>query len=98
MNIDNEQEQDFGWALTQLRAGFRVSREGWNGKGAWLELQYPDEFSGRMTLPFIFMFTAQGDLVPWLASQTDVLAFDWELAASQGFAYAVGVDTSAEEV
>lgn len=28
-------------------------------------------------LPHIDMFTAQGDLVPWLASQTDVLAEDW---------------------
>ena len=24
--------------------------------------------------------TAQGDLVPWLCSQTDLLASDWELA------------------
>lgn len=31
-----------------------------------------------MTLPYIFMSTAQGDLVPWLASQTDILATDWQ--------------------
>ena len=30
-------------------------------------------------LPHIDMWTAQGDLVPWLASQTDVLAKDWVL-------------------
>lgn len=68
---------DFGSALDELRAGERVQREGWNGKGMWLELQVPDEHS-KMTLPYIFMSTAQGDLVPWLASQTDVLAFDWQ--------------------
>ncbi len=68
---------DFGSALDELRAGNRVQREGWNGKGMWLELQVPDEHS-KMTLPYIFMSTAQGDLVPWLASQTDVLAFDWQ--------------------
>jgi hypothetical protein len=28
-------------------------------------------------LPHIDMWTAQGDMVPWLASQTDVLAEDW---------------------
>lgn len=28
-------------------------------------------------LPHIDMWTAQGDLVPWLASQTDILANDW---------------------
>lgn len=33
-----------------------------------------------MTLPYIYMRTVQGDLVPWLASQTDLLANDWTLA------------------
>ena len=70
---------DFGKALTALREGQRVRRAGWNGKGMWLELQVPDEHS-KMTLPYIFMSTAQGDLVPWLASQTDMLATDWEVA------------------
>jgi hypothetical protein len=68
---------DFGSAIDELRAGERVQREGWNGKGMWLELQVPDEHS-KMTLPYIFMSTAQGDLVPWLASQTDILATDWQ--------------------
>jgi len=30
-----------------------------------------------MTLPYIYMRTVQGDFVPWLASQTDLLAEDW---------------------
>lgn len=29
--------------------------------------------------PYLMMFTAQGDFVPWVASQPDVLAEDWEL-------------------
>lgn len=29
--------------------------------------------------PHIDMRTAQGSIVPWLASQTDVLATDWEV-------------------
>ena len=29
-------------------------------------------------LPYLMMRTAQGDFVPWLASQTDILASDWE--------------------
>lgn len=32
---------------------------------------------GKMTLPYIYMYTAQGDNVPWLASQTDMLSEDW---------------------
>lgn len=69
---------EFGWAIKQLRNGSRVSRSGWNGKGMWLALQVPDAHS-KMSLPYIYMCTAQGDLVPWLASQTDVLATDWNV-------------------
>lgn len=70
---------DFGDAIRAMRAGQRLCRSGWNGKGMWVELQTPDKGS-KMTLPYIFMRTAQGDLVPWLASQTDMLAEDWEIA------------------
>jgi hypothetical protein len=69
---------DFGWALVALRLGHRVCRSGWNGKGMWLELQRPDARS-KMTLPYFFMSTADGNLVPWLASQTDLLASGWQL-------------------
>lgn len=70
---------DFGEALNRLRDGAHVAREGWNGKGMWLALQVPDAHS-KMTLPYIYMKTVQGDLVPWLASQTDILATDWGVA------------------
>jgi hypothetical protein len=69
-------EFDFGIAIDALRGGRRVSRKGWNGKGMWLALQTPDDMS-KMSLPYIFMRTAQGDQVPWVASQTDILARDW---------------------
>ena len=71
-------KQDFGQALSALKDGLRVTRTGWNGSGMWLQLQVPDAGS-KMTLPYIYMSTAQGDLVPWLASQSDLLAVDWEL-------------------
>lgn len=45
----------------------------------WLALQVPDAHS-KMSLPYIYMSTVSGDLVPWLASQTDVLADDWSEA------------------
>ena len=65
-------------------------RAGWNGKGLSVELQVPDENS-KMTLPYIFMNypatpaseTAPANhinaKVPWLASQTDMLAKDWAI-------------------
>lgn len=67
---------DFSLALEYLKAGKRVARAGWNGKGMWIGTILPSEGS-EMTLPYICMYTAQGDLVPWLASQTDLLAEDW---------------------
>lgn len=68
---------DFGDALQALQRGGQVRRAGWNGKGQWIELQRPDAHS-KMTLPYIYIKTVQGDLVPWLASKTDLLANDWE--------------------
>lgn len=67
---------DFGKALEALKDGKAVSRLGWNGKNMHLALQRPDANS-KMTLPYIYMKTVSGDLVPWLASQTDVLGEDW---------------------
>lgn len=74
---------DIGSALFALRRGMRVCRAGWNGKGMWLKLQTPDENS-KMTLPYIYIeypeghvAYPQGSRVPWLASQTDILAEDW---------------------
>lgn len=66
----------FGQAIEALKAGKTVQRAGWNGKGMWLGLQVPDEHS-KMGLPYIFMSTVDGKLVPWLASQTDMLSEDW---------------------
>ncbi len=87
----------FGHAIACLKAGHRVAREGWNGKGMFLSL-----VKGRDTdyhvnsevfgtgndgnsqdqlpvLDAIYMKTADNKLVPWLASQTDVLAEDWQI-------------------
>ena len=68
MNID--------FAVDLLNRGYPVKREGWNGKDQYLRMQKPDENS-KMTLPYIYIVTVQGDLVPWLCSQTDLLAQDW---------------------
>jgi hypothetical protein len=66
----------FGVAIDMLKQGRRVARAGWNGKGMWIALQVPDEHS-KMRRPYVYMSDAHGLLVPWLASQTDVLADDW---------------------
>jgi len=66
----------FSQALDGLKLGSMASRVGWNGTGQFLQLQVPDAHS-KMTLPYIFITTVQGDRVPWVASQTDILANDW---------------------
>ena len=86
---------DFGWALGRLREGHKVARAGWNGKDMFLYLVEGSRFTvnrepllsilGEGTavdyLPHIDMKTATGEFVPWLASQTDMLATDWEVVA-----------------
>lgn len=70
----------FGAALQELKAGGRVSRAGWNGKGMFLFVVPP---SGTMQA-FIAMRTVQRTCVPWLASQTDMLAEDWAVVPEEG--------------
>ena len=67
-----------GAAVEALQDGYSVQREGWNGPDQSLELQSPDENS-NMTLPYIFINTVDKEKVPWLASQTDILADDWTI-------------------
>ncbi len=82
---------DFGTALDILKDGGIVTRKGWNGKGMFLYyvpegnyLPYTDAarwaFEGEAVpyRAYIAIKTAQGDVVPWVASQTDLLADDWE--------------------
>lgn len=90
----SEQGEDFGWALDQLREGRKVRRMGWNGKGMFIFFVRGSVFTvNRPPLLGIYpegttvtyhshidMKTAQGYVVPWLASQVDLLSFDWELA------------------
>jgi len=74
----SEKFNTIGWAIKEMHNGEKVRRKGWNGKGMWLALQVPDEHS-KMSLPYVYMKTADNKLVPWLCSQTDLLAIDWEL-------------------
>lgn len=79
----------FGIALDLLEQGLKVARAGWNGKGIFIELQRPDEHS-KMTSPYIYIDTtglqtdnpaAPKSRVPWVASQSDLLATDWVIVA-----------------
>lgn len=86
-----EENLSFGEALYALKSGDCVARRGWNGKDMYLYLVNSSEFfvnsaplnrilpeGTQIKYPaHIDMRTAQGDFVPWVASQTDILAEDW---------------------
>lgn len=83
----------FGLAVDALKKGLKVTRNGWKGKGMFLFLVPGSVFKvNRAPLlglypegaeinycPHIDMRTSDGKVVPWLASQTDVLAEDWSV-------------------
>lgn len=72
----------FGYALMAAKNGYKIWRDGWNGKGLWVRVQFPDQHS-EMTHPYLYIEypadhkTYPGLRCPWLASQTDLMAEDW---------------------
>jgi hypothetical protein len=74
-----EPDFDFGAALVRMRNGRAVARKGWNGRHviALAELGSDGFSQDPNTLPYIFILPEGGGRVPWLASQTDMLADDW---------------------
>jgi len=81
----------FGLAIEAMKKGHKVARAGWNGKGMFL--YYVPENQYRAVTPaarqtfgsmvpygaYIAMKTVQENVVPWHASQTDMLADDWAI-------------------
>lgn len=78
---------NFSDALNLIKSGKRLARAGWNGKGMFVFLVHGSRFGvNRPPLLLINyhahvdMKTADGLVVPWVCSQTDLLAEDWEIA------------------
>ena len=82
---------DFGTAIDAMKDKRKVARKGWNGKGMFLYYVPAGAYAPCTDIAksivnedglveygaYIAMKTAQGNVVPWLASQTDMLAEDW---------------------
>ena len=89
--MNEEAEMTFGNAIEAMKQGLKVARSGWNGKNMFLFLIDGSTFIvNRAPLLGIYpegaeinyhahidICTADGDIVPWLASQTDILSIDW---------------------
>ncbi len=85
-------KSDIGWAVDQLKSGKRICRSGWNGKGMWLEIDQQlnpgsslirrskhENNRSYAVANHVWMKTAQDTYIPWLCSQSDLFANDWEL-------------------
>lgn len=84
---------NFGEALEKLKEGKKVQRQGWNGKGMFIYYVPKGEYKPCTAIAeqlvnenglvdygaYIAIKTVQGNVVPWLASQADMLAEDWEV-------------------
>jgi len=89
----NDYPFGFGEAISLMRNGHAVQRAGWNGKGMFIfmvpgkgiletDCQVVKNIFGEKPViyePHITMKTADDKMVPWLASQTDILAQDWQI-------------------
>jgi hypothetical protein len=76
---------NFSDALNLIKCGRRLARRHWNGRGIFIAMQYPDPHS-KMSSPYIYIDTtglqsddmlAPRSRVPWVCSQTDMMADDW---------------------
>jgi hypothetical protein len=77
---------NFSQVLQALKNGDEAYRDGWNGKGLKVRAQFPDEHS-KMGNPYLYIDATAlgGTLNPWVPSQTDLFAEDWNFDGdSQG--------------
>ena len=84
---------NFSDALNEIKDGKKVQRSGWNGKGMFIFMVPGSTFTvNRAPLLGIYpegtvikyhahidMKTADDQVVPWLCSQTDMFAEDWQI-------------------
>lgn len=86
-------QYNIGQAVKLMQNGSKLARKGWNGKDMFIyyvpAAAYPAQRNTSRTMEGIFpddmvpyqeyiaMKTAQGNVVPWLSSQSDLLANDW---------------------
>ena len=78
---------DFGEALAYVKNGGKTARAKWISGGMWIRHVEPEGTSdfdyGMENMPYLEMKTADDTLIPWVASQEDLLAEDWMLLEDQ---------------
>lgn len=79
----------FGEAISLLKQGHKVARKHWNGKGMYVmycgvegEDYTLDSGETVKRCDYLYMKAADNTVVPWVASQTDILSDDWYIVRS----------------
>ncbi len=76
-NPDMPRPQEIGWAVKQMWNRQAVTRRGWNGRHA-IRIQFPNG-AEPSTSPYVYITAQNHEVRPWLCSQADLLASDWQL-------------------
>lgn len=89
--MDNEKETySFGMAIDLMIEGYKMQRQGWNGKKQYIELATAISYKnakgeivncnhdaiGNKAIAFV---GTSGVQMGWLASPADMLANDWQI-------------------
>lgn len=68
----------FKQAYDLLMVGHKVTRKGWDDPDTYLGFYNTDLIvEGEVMHAFIYMKTNEYRIIPWLASQEDLIAEDW---------------------
>lgn len=70
---------NFGQVLELLKQGKKVARQGWNGKGMYVELNKGGDYKFSEIHPFIVIKNVNNSFNTWVPSISDLLAEDWEV-------------------
>lgn len=93
--LEKKKGLDFSEALYALKTGQAVARAGWNGKDMFLYMVPAATYKAQTLVAkalfgedvpygaYTAMKTADGNVVPWLCSQSDQYATDWEIVVPE---------------
>jgi hypothetical protein len=70
---------NFGQAIEAVKEGKKVAREGWNGKGMYVQLHCGTDFEWAIIEPFLVIKNVKNSYNTWVPSISDLLSEDWEL-------------------
>ena len=76
---------DFSDALREAKAGNKIARKGWNGKGMWVACESVagkvtnHDVTAKISHPLLLIKNVNDTFATWVPSITDIFAEDWEV-------------------